>query len=664
MSQESKKLSAGLLVEKLNHTLAETKKTLQQFKDLADTDKELREDIINQLNQFALSVTTSKLDQDYLKAFFDYPYCIIPGKNEREFFLIMPKFIDAHFGWLHKQTPSFNIFLVNPYVDWLGELPDALKKELKIPDPLDVYLDGDYLVGSDTGKIESKFKPFIRRKEKDGRLLIDKSRHFELLAKLIKDGILPFVPKPIDPADLVNRKCDFELRDYQLEAWKTLKKYSNIGVFFPPSTGKTWFGMYACTHLKGPHLVTAPSTVLIEQWVERFQTYTDLNIGSWHNSGTKTKVFKLLEAGEIDVMITTYQSAINHCADFSWSGLLVDEVHHMPANLFSKMATFKRKYMIGLSATPQREDDREEYIFALTGKPVGLSWENFKKLGIITNPPLHCWIVKSEAKRFEKLNELLQEEKKTIIFCDSIEMGKIVSKRFDIPHVYSATKEKLSVIQDSITSVVSRVGDEGISIPDIERVIEISWLHGSRRQELQRFTRLLHGKNTQGVGHIIMTAPEYVADRKRLFGIMDKGFTIKLHREGISDKVISSWTQKTSIAKPIKIAKKAVVQTTPKEKIEQSNFELNHPILSLPGVQKKLALLNKGERTLVNLLFQREGEEFTGDGLAMLLGYANYDSLRATVSMKKIQNLGLIIRPKPAIFKAELKLMGLKKNAS
>lgn len=36
------------------------------------------------------------------------------------------------------------------------------------------------------------------------------------------------------------------------------------------------------------------------------------------------------------------------------------------------------KYRIGLSASPYREDDRTEYIFALTGMPVGIDWQDLE----------------------------------------------------------------------------------------------------------------------------------------------------------------------------------------------------------------------------------------------------------------------------------------------
>lgn len=659
----SKELSIGLQLDKLDHTLQEATESLKHFKKLSKDSNELREYAIDAITKFALSVRSSKLDKDELENFFKYPYCIIQGKNEREHYLIIPKFVDAHFGWLHKVTPSHNIFLVNPYVDWLGELPAALKKELKIPDPLDIYLEGEYLTGSDTAKAETKFKEFIKRKERDGRLLIDKSRHFEFLARLIKEGILPFRPQPINPDDLVDLKCDFTLRDYQEEAWKGLLEYSNIGVFFPPSTGKTWFGMYVITHLKGPHLITVPSTILIEQWVERIETYTDLRVGWWETPSQRNHVLKELEEGKIDVIVTTYQSAIKYCSTFSWAALLVDEAHHMPANLFSKLATMKRKYMIGLSATPQREDGREEFIFALTGKPFGLSWDNFKRLGIISNPTLHVWIVKTEKDRIEKLQELLVQEVKTLIFCDSIDMGKAVAKKFQIPHVYGGTKDKLNAIKENLTTVVSRVGDEGVSIEDIERVIEISWLYGSRRQELQRFTRLLHGKDTKGEGHIIMTGQQYQGDRKRLFGIMDRGFKIILHREGVSEKVVE-WKEDHTPKRYSPRKAQPKIESTIEAKVEQDRdmeFELNHPILSLPGIQKKMATLNKGERNIVRLLYKKEGQEFTGEGLALLLGYNNYDALRNSVSMSKMIGMKLMAKPKPGKFIADLSLMGLSK---
>ncbi|MBA4718950.1 MAG: hypothetical protein HRO68_07620 [Nitrosopumilus sp.] len=116
-----KKLDVGLQMENLQRHLSSATDALKSFEKLAAGSEELREYATNEITRFALSIRASKLDKDELENFFQYPYVIIPGKNESERYLAIPKFVDAQFGWLHKVTPSFNIFLVNPYVDWLGE---------------------------------------------------------------------------------------------------------------------------------------------------------------------------------------------------------------------------------------------------------------------------------------------------------------------------------------------------------------------------------------------------------------------------------------------------------------------------------------------------------------------------------------------------------------
>lgn len=78
-------------------------------------------------------------------------------------------------------------------------------------------------------------------------------------------------------------------------------------------------------------------------------------------------------------------------------------------------------------------------------------------------------------------------------------------------------------------TVVSRVGDEGVGLPNIERVIEVDFLYGSRRQEGQRLGRLFHGEK-EGEHIILMTDKEYEKYEKRPYAIYDKGFRINVQR--------------------------------------------------------------------------------------------------------------------------------------
>ena len=610
--QETKEMELNLQLQNLSRKIDDIKMVFPALQEIAKESTELREKVTNQITSYALSVRASKLDSDELGNFFKYPYVIYQAKGA---------------GALQISQP----IVVYPYVDWLGDIPDALKKELDIPDPLAVSFDGDYLFGKDVKKIKEEFSSFVVKETKDGKLQINKDKHFELLAGLIKKGIRPFITKPIPKQDLTNRLCDFELRDYQ-----KFLAYSNVGIFFPPSTGKTWFGMHVVTHVKPPHLIVVPQVTLVEQWIERIQENTDMTAGTWK---TKSDIEKNYE-----VVVMTYQSAINKAHQQEWKSLIIDEVHHLPANEFSKLSTIKHDYTVGLSATPQREDEREEYIFALTGEPVGLSWEYFKKLNIIQNPPMHVWILKNEKERQKRLEVLMQDKVKTIVFCDSIDQGKATAKAFDIPHIYGQTKDRMKKLKDSWASVVSRVGDEGVSLPDIKRVIEINWLHGSRRQELQRFTRLLHGKGTTGEGHILMTVQEYQQDHKRLFGIMDKGFKIVLHRDGISDKIIQTKekTAKTPRSKPL-VRKQTTSKNAP------NDFEMNHPILSLPGIQKKLQKLSKAERLSIRVFYQEPEKQFSKEDVWNKVGIGRPNDF---ANFTKLQEMKLIRKTSPRLYQA------------
>jgi len=77
--------------------------------------------------------------------------------------------------------------------------------------------------------------------------------------------------------------------------------------------------------------------------------------------------------------------------------------------------------------------------------------------------------------------------------------------------------------------------------------------------------------------------------------------------------------------------------------------------------EKKLDQLNASEKKCVTLLFQREGEGFTRDGLAMLLGFSTADSMRHAIDFKKLQLMKLVTTDKGEM-KADLSLMALTKK--
>lgn len=652
-----------LKLSRAKSAIDDIERILPQIRQLSQGSAELDQLLKTQIMTFAAKINFSQVNPDFFREWENHLYFLFQekGMKDYEWKIAVPKWADSvHFGMLTGEAPGHRIFLVSRYIDMVYKLPEWLRDKIGAnKDPLDIKLDLSTmkLKGKDVNKVQEKYKAFLI-KQKDGSLEVNKEQYFELLAQMIEDGIKPFEEKPIPEELIVKRRCDIELRDYQKAAFKIIQKNGMGFICWPPSGGKTYITIYTHAYYKGPHLVAVPQRTLQEQWIEREELYTDLKV----NTDTDEKA--MLES---DVTILTYQSAIKHAHKIKWTSVTIDEGHHLPANEFSKMSGIDRIITLGLSATPHREDNREKYLFALYGEGIGIDWETMKRLGVIKNPDLHVWIVKNEKDRMQKLDDLLSESKRTVIFSDEIELGKIVSKKYDIPFIYGDSKDRMNTMRNNKTFVMSRVGDEGISLPDLERVIEISFLKGSRRQELQRFTRILHSKNDKvGEGHVIFDPEQYTLYHKRLFGVMDRGFKIILHREGIADKIVHNIGSALEDHEHLPRAKRvrSALQQKPQGKTKEPSTEiLNDPVLSLPGIQKRMTGLNKAARNIVILCFKNPGKIYTTEAMSMLLGYPTTNHLLASMGsngIAKLVDMGLLEKVKQGEYQASKKLVGLK----
>jgi len=480
-----------------------------------------RDDLAVRLKDALTQDQSSQIDIEFLPSFLEQPYVMIP-KHGNEWWVIIPKWLKMQVGYLDHSTQSYNIFIVNKYVKWLSEVPSELEEKLKFPGslPLKVF-DSMLLTGEALQeRAWQKYSPFLSRREGKDRIRIKQGYEFKLIAQLIEDGTLPFMAKPLAPEDLRewndvgNQRyaeiCKVKnITDLQDKAWQEFLQRGALGIFWAFGTGKSMFGHRIIGNIKGPHLVIVPSIILKEQWLERLVAF---------NPSTRA-----------EVTVETYH-AYEKVARKPWNVVLFDECQHLPANTFVKLSTIQAKYRIGFSGSPFREDGRENYIFALTGYPVGMSWSDLLKLQIIRAPQFRVYVLPDRRIKDRKLDELMRLPLKTIIFCDSLDYGEEISKRLEIPFVYGETKERLDIIRSSQACVVSRVGDEGLSDLKLERIIEVAFLFGSRMQESQRFGRLMHSKRkTQHI--ILMTRAEYEAYQKRLLAITQRGFKLEIIEE-------------------------------------------------------------------------------------------------------------------------------------
>jgi intein/homing endonuclease len=314
----------------------------EEIKKMKESIEKMRKELEKTETDFKVLLEThfytslwKSMKKDEIISFVKKPYVIVPYK-EGEWRLFVPKFIPLEIGWLEYQTESYNVFRVNKYIDWLTPIPDILKEELGIEKPeFELSFDWEKSIlnveKGDLEKVKKKYGKFIYRQLNHSTFQIKSPQKFSFVIQLLKDGILPFRPKPANPDDFyLNERAKFQLRDYQKQAWDYFLKYSHIGVFYPYGAGKSMLGLYALSKIKGLKLIVVPSLTLKEQWERRIESMTSVS--------------------KDEYIVTTYQSAIKeNIRRKKYSLVIYDECHHLPANVFSLFAFIDRRYTIGLS---------------------------------------------------------------------------------------------------------------------------------------------------------------------------------------------------------------------------------------------------------------------------------------------------------------------------
>jgi superfamily II DNA or RNA helicase len=121
-----------------------------------------------------------------------------------------------------------------------------------------------------------------------------------------------------------------------------------------PAEGKTLMGIWIICELKLKTVVLVHKDSLIKQWRDSFLELTNLkekDIGLLQNG--KFNDGKVVIGSQASLMRETISSEINKLFPFK----IQDEVHRIGATMFLKSFTrFNSRYVLGLSATPDRED--------------------------------------------------------------------------------------------------------------------------------------------------------------------------------------------------------------------------------------------------------------------------------------------------------------------
>jgi DNA excision repair protein ERCC-3 len=309
-----------------------------------------------------------------------------------------------------------------------------------------------------------------------------------------------------------------DLRPYQKEYVDRAFTERAAVLANPAGSGKTVTAIGLMSKIDSPTLILVPQRSLVGQWKRELldkTTLTEDQIGEYHGD-TKEKN---------DVTIATYHMAGEKTNLFrdDWGLIIFDEVHHIPSKLFRKTASLQSTRRIGLSASPVREDSKEREIFALIGPEIGGDWARFFNQDYVRKPDVKImfseWdsdhyrhkyeqasgikkaiIASKNPAKKQRLEQLLDdhEDSKKVIFCDWIDQGEELSEEYDIPFVsgetdYEDREEYFDEFRNDERKalIVSRIGDEGLDLPDAEVGIIMSGQGGSRRQATQRAGRVM-----------------------------------------------------------------------------------------------------------------------------------------------------------------------------
>lgn len=156
------------------------------------------------------------------------------------------------------------------------------------------------------------------------------------------------------------------LRKNQQTAIKEMIKHDSGILHAPTAFGKTVTAIGLITKRKTNTLILVHNRQLLDQWQERLRSFLpDTAIGVI--GGGKKK-----PSGIID--IATYQSLINKKDNTvstivqDYGHVIVDECHHVSAPRFEMVLNEVRaKYVLGLTATPERQDGHQKIIFMAAG---------------------------------------------------------------------------------------------------------------------------------------------------------------------------------------------------------------------------------------------------------------------------------------------------------
>jgi superfamily II DNA or RNA helicase/biotin operon repressor len=413
-----------------------------------------------------------------------------------------------------------------------------------------------------------------------------KAPDFDIELAAQRENVAAFIQNRLQPVGQIltepDEEAEFEVRDYQLDAWQALWEAREQGemsalVTLATGLGKTSVGVFDVIKFREEMreqegrdpkvLFVCHQDRILEQAAKRFNRFApDLSQGYY--TGVQKDEDK-------DITFGTFQSLeknIDKFDPFEYDYIIYDEAHHAQADKWHRVVKhFNPTFQLALTATPDRMDGLE--IKDLFGREVyakglgealaeglladidyhivfddavkealdaGFHPKNLREMRELLEVPRRNNVIARNIQ--EKMEEIGAEDAKTIVFCSDIAHTQVMAKLLGGKAYHSEMKrserdEVLDNFRDGDLQIICArdMFNEGIDIPEANLLVFLRSTQSKTvfEQQLGRGLRKQKGKEQVSV-------LDFVGNVKRLQEILDLSNAISaLASESELDQIVS-----------------------------------------------------------------------------------------------------------------------------
>jgi hypothetical protein len=203
-------------------------------------------------------------------------------------------------------------------------------------------------------------------KENEKSLLLPRGNLQTVVDKIKEAGSIYEISDARETGDSIELENKISLYEEQQEALTAMLK-SDTGILCAGTGfGKTVVASALIAERKINTLILVQSHALLEQWKKSIKQFLNFTPGTI--AAGKDKSTGIIDIAIVNSLVEKQSDEVKP-RSYKYGMLIVDECHHVSAFTTENLvASFKSKYVYGLTATPIRRDGHQKIIFYQCGK--------------------------------------------------------------------------------------------------------------------------------------------------------------------------------------------------------------------------------------------------------------------------------------------------------